>query len=117
MKTSQHQDGNHPMQPLCPRKQPWVMSQAASRPGDMVGCPKFSMAAVKAPPSVEEELLLRQRIEERAAQKLEKRHDAVSLDRQARRLRRRKSPDDAGKIVKVLQERKSKKCSSLGNSP
>ncbi|MCO5577963.1 hypothetical protein L7F22_031800 [Adiantum nelumboides] len=117
MRSSQQQDGRHPMQPLCPKKQPWVMSQAPSRPGAMAHSPKHPISVSRSPPSVEEEILLRQRIEERAAQKLEKRHDAVSLDRQARRLQRQKSSDDIGKKVKALQEREFKRSSSLGSSP
>ncbi|MCO5562791.1 hypothetical protein L7F22_016423 [Adiantum nelumboides] len=117
MRSSQQQDGRHPMQPLCPKKQPWVMSQAPSRPGAMAHSPKHPISVSRPPPSVEEEILLRQRIEERAAQKLEKRHDAVSLDRQARRLQRQKSSEDIGKKVKALQEREFKRSSSLGSSP
>lgn len=118
MRSHQQQDGSHPMQPLCPKKQPWVMSQAASRPGSMARSPKSVMAASAKPqPTVEEELLLRQRIDERAAQKLEKRHDALGLDRQARRLQRQKSSGDTGKIVKALKEMEFKRSLSLGSSP
>ncbi|KAI5062995.1 hypothetical protein GOP47_0021542 [Adiantum capillus-veneris] len=117
MRSSQQQDGRHPMQPLCPKKQPWVMSQATSRPRAMAHSPKYPTSPSRSRPSVEDELLLRQRIEERAAQKLEKRHDAVSLDRQARRLQRQKSSDDIGKKVKALQDREFKRSSSLGRSP
>ena len=71
------------MQPLSPKQQPWVMAKAPSHPKAMARSTAEAKAPVK-PLSVQRELASRERIEQRAMQRLEKLHDAVSLDRQAR---------------------------------
>ena len=79
----QKYDGNHPMQPLCPRKQPWLSSQTiGSRPAAMAR--SFSNPHIAPQLSVEDLLLLRQRIADRASIKLEKLHSAVDTRRHDR---------------------------------
>ncbi|KAH7425223.1 hypothetical protein KP509_11G045100 [Ceratopteris richardii] len=115
MRNGGRQDSRHPMQPLCPKRQPWSI-QVTSRPMAMAHSPQQSSSPFQSLPTVEQEILLRQRIEERVALKLEKRHDAVSVERQARRLQRQKFTDNPGKIVKALQEREYKRSASFGSS-
>eukprot|EP00249_Psilotum_nudum_P006905 c20149_g3_i1 orf=100-459(+) len=94
---------NHPMRPLAPKRQPWAMTQATSPKKDSAKFAKESSSLFKHP-TVQQELLLRERIEHRAMEKLEKLHEAVGLSRQTKRLQRQKSANRIGEIVKALQE-------------
>ncbi|CAM6105700.1 unnamed protein product [Calypogeia fissa] len=94
---------NHPIQPLSPKHQPWVRMQAPDR--------KLAIAYLSRSPAeprlfgapaqtVEQELVLRARIEQRSAEKLEKLHEAVSHDRFVRRRQRQRVAGHIGDIVK-----------------
>eukprot|EP00249_Psilotum_nudum_P006904 c20149_g2_i1 orf=130-489(+) len=106
---------NHPMKPLAPKRQPWVMTQVTSPKKDSAKYAKEASSVFKHP-TVQQELLLRERIEHRAMEKLEKLHEAVGLSRQTKRLQRQKSAGHIGEIVKALQEQENfKRSLSMGN--
>jgi hypothetical protein len=75
---------NHPMQPLSPKHQPWFRTQAPDRnlaSAYMSRSPVETRLFGAPAQTVEQELVLRARIEQRSAEKLEKLHEAVNHDR------------------------------------
>lgn len=75
---------NHPMQPLSPKHQPWFMAQAPDRnlaSAYMSRSPTETRSFGSSTTTVEQELVLRARIEQRSQEKQEKLHEAVSHDR------------------------------------
>lgn len=72
------------MQPLSPKHQPWFRRQAPYRKlasANLSRSPTEQRLFGAPAQTVEQELVLRARIEQRAAEKLEKLHEAVSHDR------------------------------------
>lgn len=99
---------NDPMQPLSPKHQPWFRMQAPDR--------KLASAYLSRSPTeqrlfgapaqtIEQEIVLRARIEQRSAEKLEKLHEAVSHDRYVRKRQRQRGARHIGDIVKKELEK------------
>lgn len=94
---------NHPMQPLSPKHQPWFMAQAPDRnlaSAYMSRSPTKTRSFTAPTTTVEQELVLRARIEQRSQEKLEKLHEAVSHDRFVRRRQRQRVAGHVGEIIK-----------------
>ncbi|KAJ7525463.1 hypothetical protein O6H91_17G052500 [Diphasiastrum complanatum] len=105
--------GNHPTQPLSPKQQPWAIIQAPHRQEAKVNRsksgkePKFNVYHL----TVQQEIRQRKRIEQHTSEKIEKLHEAVSLQRQARKIQREKVAGQTGEMIKFLQEQGTMKSS------
>jgi hypothetical protein len=94
---------NHPMQPLSPKHQPWFRTQAPDRnlaSAYMSRSPVETRLFGAPAQTVEQEIVLRARIEQRSAEKLEKLHEAVNHDRFVRKRHRQHVVGHIGEIVR-----------------